>query len=66
MPWLRPDCRPPTFTTSTVFTSVFASSSWKWVLTLTRSPTNFCGQWHCSQVSRAGRRLWTGTAIGRG
>ena len=37
----------------------------KCVLTLKRSPTNLFGQWHCSQVSRAGRRLWTGTAIGR-
>ena len=66
MPWLRPAWRPPTFTTSTVFVSVFVSSSLKCVFTLKRSPTNLLGQWHCSQVSRAGRRLWTGTAIGRG
>ncbi len=29
------------------------------------SPWNFSGQWHCSQVSRAGRRSWTGEGIGR-
>ena len=26
----------------------------------------FCGQWHASQVSRAGRRLVTGAGMGRG
>src|SRR5512141_2531931 len=29
------------------------------------SPWNFSGQWHCSHVSRAGRRLVTGEGIGR-
>ena len=29
------------------------------------SPWNFSGQWHCSQVSRAGRRSCTGDGIGR-
>ena len=31
-----------------------------------RSSLYFCGQWHSSQVSRAGRKLWTGVGIGRG
>ena len=34
--------------------------------TASRSPANLVGQWHCSQVSRAGRRLCTGVGIGRG
>jgi hypothetical protein len=42
-----------------------ASSAWR-VVILSRSPTNFAGQWHCSQVSRAGRRLCTGDGMGRG
>jgi len=31
-----------------------------------RSPPNFCGQWHTSHVSRAGRRFSIGVGIGRG
>src|SRR5512132_2715183 len=31
-----------------------------------RSPTNFVGQWHCSHVSRAGRRFSMGVGTGRG
>ena len=33
-------------------------------MTTSRSPWNFCGQWHCSQVSRAGRSCSTGEGIG--
>ena len=61
MPWLPP----PIFISSTVLVRVFASSSANLLITRTRSSPYFCGQWHCSQVSRAGRRLWTGVGIGR-
>ena len=67
-PWIptppRPVC-PPTFITSTVVDGVFFSSSAYFVRTTNLSPTNLAGQWHCSQVSRAGLRLWTGVGIGR-
>ena len=44
----------------------FFSSSPNLVFTTNFSPENFSGQWHCSQVSRAGRRLWTGRGNGPG
>src|SRR5262245_31150434 len=50
----------------TVLVSVLASSSANLERTRTRSSPYFCGQWQVSQVSRAGRRLWTGVGIGRG
>ncbi len=49
----------------TVVNGVFASSSVNFFLTSSLSPVNFCGQWHCSQVSRAGRSCSTGEGIGR-
>ena len=45
--------------------SVFFSSSAYSTMRRTLSPWNFSGQWHCSQVSRAGRRFCTGDGIGR-
>ena len=44
---------------------VFFSSSPYFVMIRSLSPENFCGQWHCSQVARAGRSVWTGDGIGR-
>ena len=44
---------------------MFFSSSAYFVMIRSLSPENFCGQWHCSQVARAGRRVWTGDGIGR-
>ena len=57
--------RPPILRTSTVVDAVLASSSAYFVRTRNLSPWNFSGQWHCSQVSRAGRRCFTGDWIGR-
>src|SRR5438874_11504576 len=62
MPWLPP----PIFISRTVLVLEFVSSSANLSITLTRSCPYFCGQWHASQVSRAGRRLCTGVGIGRG
>ena len=56
---------PPTCRRMVVVLSVTASSSAYSFLTTILSPWNFSGQWHCSQTSRAGRRLWTGELIGR-
>ncbi len=46
--------------------SVPASSSSKRRITFSFWPTNLEGQWHSSQVSRAGRSAWTGVGMGRG
>src|SRR5664279_2330647 len=59
-------CSPPTFISSTVLVMELASSSPNLVCTCSLSPTCLVGQWHCSQVSRAGRRLCTGLGIGVG
>src|SRR5664279_2980566 len=59
-------CWPPTFISNTVLVGEFASSTPYLVCTSSLSPTCLVGQWHCSQVSRAGRRLWTGLGIGVG
>src|SRR5512144_1666884 len=56
---------PPTCTRSVVVDSVFFSSDAYSFRTRITSPENFSGQWHCSQVSRAGRRFVTGEGIGR-
>jgi hypothetical protein len=67
-PWMPFEpfaARPPSFSTSTVIVFVLASSSANLVRTSSLSPWNFWGQWHCSQVSRAGRRSFTGEWIGR-
>ena len=64
MPTLPCAFAPPTCMTRTVVRSVFFSSSAYFLLMMTRSPVKRCGQWHCSQVSRAGRRSWTGEGIG--
>ena len=56
---------PPTCICSVVTDSVFFSSSAYSTMRWTLSPWNFAGQWHCSQVSRAGRRFCTGDGIGR-
>jgi len=55
---------PPTFKTRTVVSFVFASSLWYLARTRNLSPWNCCGQWHCSQVSLAGRRCFTGEGMG--
>src|SRR5215208_2731883 len=47
--------------TDSVFVASLANSRNARIL----SPWNFSGQWHCSHVSRAGRRLVTGDGIGR-
>src|ERR1017187_4636514 len=60
MPWLPP----PIFISRTVLVGVLVSSSAYLETTVRRSSPYFCGQWHCSQVSRAGRRLVTGVGIG--
>src|ERR1700683_3502705 len=57
---------PPIFTQSTVLGELLFSSLAYLGMTLRRSAPYFCGQWHCSQVSRAGRRLWTGVGMGVG
>ncbi|GAO04128.1 hypothetical protein PSR1_03016 [Anaeromyxobacter sp. PSR-1] len=59
-------CAPPTCTTSTVRSGVLEASPACRVITFSRSPTSLVGQWHCSHVSRAGRRFWTGVGMGRG
>src|SRR5262249_13150495 len=67
-PWIpTPFCqlRPPTFRTRTLVDGEFFSSSAYFVRTRNLSPWNFSGQWHCSQVSRAGRRCLTGDGMGR-
>ena len=46
---------PPILSRSTVVSGVFFSSSEYLRFTTSLSPVNTCGQWHCSQVSRAGR-----------
>ena len=66
-PWIPTSpskVRPPIFTSSTFVEGVFFSSSAYFVLTTNLSPVNFWGQWQCSQVSRAGRRLSTGEGMG--
>src|ERR1035438_1467794 len=40
--------------------------SWGKTTDYQESVAYFCGQWQVSQVSRAGRKLWTGAGIGRG
>ena len=65
MPGIR---LPPTIIMSTVWLAVLASSSANLGITLSRAETNFSGQWHLSQVSRAGTSLLVSMAegIGRG
>ena len=57
--------RPPSLRSRTVFVGVFFSSSPNFEMILSLSPWNFCGQWHCSHVARAGRSVCTGDGIGR-
>src|SRR5450755_1740177 len=67
--WMPVDavpCWPPTFISRTVLVALFASSTPNLENTCSLSPTCLVGQWHCSQVSRAGRRLCTGFGIGVG
>ena len=67
VPWMPiPLLPPPIFINSTVFVRLLVSSLAYLGITFRRSSPYFCGQWHCSQVSRAGRRLWTGVGDGRG
>ena len=56
---------PPILRTRTVVEGVFDSSAAYLVRTTNLSPWNFWGQWHVSQVSRAGRSWCTGLGIGR-
>src|SRR5450759_2204323 len=65
MPVARDPMCPPSFRSRTVFVGVFFSSSPNFEMILSLSPWNFCGQWHCSHVARAGRRVCTGDGIGR-
>src|SRR5690242_3178632 len=57
---------PPILSSITVLVRVLASSSANFGNTFRRSSLYFCGQWQVSQVSRAGRKLWTGLGMGRG
>ena len=66
VPWMpMPLLPPPIFISSTVLVRVLVSSLAYLGITFRRSSPYFCGQWHCSQVSRAGRKLWTGVGMGR-
>lgn len=56
---------PPIRSMSTLVDGVLRSSSPYFVLTTSLSPWNLRGQWHCSQVSRAGRSSRTGEGMGR-
>src|SRR3990172_7416616 len=68
MPWLGPwaGSPPPVFTSITVSTRVLPSSDSKCTRVVNWAPKNFWGQWHCSQVSWAGRRFSMGVGMGRG
>jgi len=57
---------PPVCISSTVLLRLLLSSSSYCDFTTSLSPWNFNGQWHCSQVSRDGRRLSIGVGMGRG
>src|SRR5579871_6235902 len=58
--------RPPILSAATVVDGEFCSSVPYSVWTKIFCPLKCCGQWHCSQVSRAGRSAETGEGIGRG
>src|ERR1017187_1122796 len=57
---------PPILTKRSSVHFVLFTSDVKYVLLTRFSLKNWRGQWHCSQVSCAGRRLWIGVLIGRG
>ena len=55
---------PPIFSSSTVVCSVFFSSSENFRIITSLLPVKTWGRWHCSQVSRDGRKSCTGVGIG--
>ena len=61
-----PGSPPPIFSSIWICHRLLASSASTWLKVFCWAPKNFAGQWHCSQVSCAGRRLATGVGIGRG
>src|SRR5512139_1877990 len=56
---------PPVFTTTCNSRRVLFSSEAKCTRERSWAPKNFAGQWHCSQVSRAGRKSLIGVGMGR-
>src|SRR6266542_2646262 len=64
--WPLSGSPPPVLMSRRTWRGVLASSELKWLNTFSWAPQKFLGQWHCSQVCAAGRRLATGVSMGRG
>src|SRR6266511_3234888 len=63
--WPLSGSPPPVLMSRRTWRGVLASSELKWLNTFSWAPQKFLGQWHCSQVCAAGRRLATGDSMGR-